>query len=338
MRWVWSWAVLCAAGCAVPGPARFASWDPVRSDIPRPGNRAEARARLSASYALWKKWRASTRPMIMETGRQPTPDTANEYSYVRARQTSLNEVAFTLFVVKGERVVLRALMTADPSKLSRSRRQLAQLRVTSRWVERNGLVGRHEQGAPAKTVDQLYAECDRLIDREATPPRLYFDPEGLLMQCGYPPEECSDCESASVLSISRFSVRNEAPRRIPAAWLCEAETGVVLPGSDLPLLPDETSCVAAALPTPPRPPREPAEGLGDICVIDPNACPQPVLGLATWLQIRPAICPSWPEHAPRALEVGKSDPLADWTFPFSSNEDVECGASGMRLKHIRPPQ
>jgi len=254
---------------------------------------------------------------------------------VRALQTSPTEVSFTLFVVQGERVVLRAFMTADPSKLSMAQRQLGLLRIISRWVERDAQVGTHDMGAPPRTVDQLYAECGRLIEQGEAPPRLYFNPEGLLMQCGYPPEECSDCESASVMSISRFSVRREVPRRIPAAWLCEAETGPVAPGTALPFLPSEYTCVAAALPSPPRPPPASPSDMQDICMIDPQACPTLSTVLAQWIQMRPTACSAWPERSPSALEVGKVDPLADWVFPFSESADIEC-VGGTRLRRIGP--
>ena len=39
------------AGCSAPAPARFASWEPLRAEIPASVSRAEALQRLRASYA-----------------------------------------------------------------------------------------------------------------------------------------------------------------------------------------------------------------------------------------------------------------------------------------------
>ncbi len=328
MRWVWLGLVSSLMGCGPRVQPRYASWDPVRSDIPRSASRAEARARLGASYALWRKWRDPNPLGIMQIN--PLPD---RYVYERAVQTSPSQVGFTLFVVQGGRVAVRAFMTADPRKLSVGAGRAGPPHVTSRWVEHGAQVGAHEEGAPAKTVDQLYAECSRLIEQGDPLPRLYFEAGGLLMQCGVPAEECSSCESASMLWVSRYSLR-EVPPGDPAAWLCETESALIAPGNQSPFLASEYVCAAAEPPRPPGPPLESTADSGAICATDPNACapPRPA---AAWLQESPDTCPSGPEHTPLALDVGKSDPLAEWRFPFSSSPQIEC-SGGLRLRNIRP--
>src|SRR5260221_4254178 len=102
---------LALASCAPASEPRFASWAPVRSDIPRPASRAQAEQRLAESYALWKKWLAAQPPSVLATGRAAKPGPAANYSYLRAEQQSLEQVTFTLFEVQAERVVLRALLT-----------------------------------------------------------------------------------------------------------------------------------------------------------------------------------------------------------------------------------
>lgn len=344
------------AGCSAPAPARFASWEPLRAEIPASVSRAEALQRLRASYALWQRWRRAPAPSWRETGR-PARTGGFGYSYVRAAQSSPTEVHFTLLEVEAERVVLRALLVADPNQLrSYSRRANEPRSITSRWVERGAALGTHDDGAPAKTIDQLYADCEQLLRRsEAVVPRLYFHPDGLLMQCGYLPSECGDCPSISMSSVSQFSVRSEVPRDDAAAWLCETETGPVPPGAISPFMSSDFACFAGVQPTPRAAPPaiapvvpescgddvldcpQPDKGVGNVCAIDPKACPPPEtgFGVAYWTQVYPNFCTSWQAHSPRPLEVGKSDPLGEWTFPFGSSVGVEC-SGGVRLRRIRP--
>jgi hypothetical protein len=343
------------ASCSAPLPPRFASWEPLCAAIPVPGTRAEALQRLRTSYALWQRWRKAPAPAERETGR-PAGSGSFGYSYVRATQLSPVEVHFTLLEVEAERVVLRALLVANPNELRWFPRRANEPRaITSRWIERGATLGTHDEGAPLKTVDQLYADCERLVrDAESLLPRLYFHPDGLLMQCGYPPGKFADRGSASMLSISRFSVKSELLHDDAAAWLCETELGPVPPGTVLPFLPPDYACFAAVYPTPRAPPpvsppvapeacEDPldcpppeAASVGNICAIDPEACPPPEagFGVAHWTRVYPSFCTAWPDHSPRALEVGKSDPLHEWTFPFGSSYGVEC-SGGVGLRRIR---
>jgi hypothetical protein len=76
----------------------------------------------------------------------------------------------------------------------------------------------------------------------------------------------------------------------------------VPPGSELPFFPPEWACYA------------PEEN-----------------GVAHLLLVFPQVCPTIAERAPSALEVGKSDPLRVWTFPFNEGASVECdGRSFLR--------
>lgn len=324
--------------CCSPRPLpRFASWEPMRDEIVPPKNRGEAIQRLRESYALWQTWRKAPAPSWLETGRAAIVDSPFRYTYVRAEQVSPVEVHFTLFEVEAEQIVLRALLSADPSQLSSFPRRTGEPRpIVSRWIERGAALGSHDDGAPLQTFGQQYAECERLVlEAGSRLPRLYFHPDGLLMHCGYPPTECANCTSASMLAISRFSVRSELPSDNAAAWLCETESGPVPPGTISPFMPADFACFAGVHPTRKRAP-DTETTAGDICSIDPAACPPPPagFGVAYWNQVRPMICSGWPTHTPRALEVGKTDPLGEWTFPVSSSAGVEC-SGGVGLRRVR---
>jgi hypothetical protein len=119
-------------------------------------------------------------------------------------------------------------------------------------------------------------------------------------------------------------------------------------------MPSEFACYAAVHPTPrkvgPAPALvakescgddlldcpQPEKGVGNICEIDPEACPPPDsgFGVAYWTQVFPNFCTSWQARSPWPLEVGKSDPLSEWAFPFASTIGVEC-SGGVRLRRIQ---
>src|SRR3954463_14406641 len=89
--------------------AKYAGWEPIPAEIPALHDAAQAKLRLRQSRELWQVWRDRQSPDPRETGRVRTWDAAG-YSYLRAQQLSEKAVDFTLFVVKRDRVVLRALV------------------------------------------------------------------------------------------------------------------------------------------------------------------------------------------------------------------------------------
>jgi hypothetical protein len=210
------------------------------------------------------------------------------------------------------------------------------------WVERGAAVGTHDEGAPARTIEQLYATCARSIataQREgAAPPRLYFHPNGLLMQCGYPESECTGCEAVAIHDVSRFSLRHEQADDVEL-WSCASEQGMTLPlGIGMH---GAWGCLPAFKRNPAY--RSGEEGTGDICQIDPSACVITEPYRAIWVPDRAFGACSFPEPAREAqpLEVGKPAPLAEWAFPAYSGNP--CGLESAiimkpgRLRYVRQP-
>jgi hypothetical protein len=330
MRWVAVavWLGLGLGGCAV-APAKYAGWEPLSPAIPAVGSPQLAAQRLEQSRAIWNTWRTQTWSLVLSGDRPALPD-ARGYSYVRARQRAKDRVDFTLLVVRTDtgrdRVSLRALLSADPSQLVSLKTKPGA--VSSRWLEREAQVGQHEDAFPPRSIDQLYDDCAGLIRAHPTvPARLYFHPNGILMQCGFARAECDDCGEVSVQSFSHFPLGDEFLPDAPAQWLCSAEWGLFPPGSDVPELGSLGLCYSSQGPPPKRQPSAESEvgtGLGDICMIDRAACPQlHDDGISHWAR-RPGSCPVYPERPPLPLEVGTPDPLGLLTFQLQLPMGSDC--------------
>jgi hypothetical protein len=227
---------------------------------------------------------------------------SDAYSYIRAEELAPDRVAFTLLVVDGERVTLRALVEADPALLEKDAFQQAGNAVRSLWVERGAQVGGHQDGAPALSIERLYDECARMISAHpASTPRLYFHPNGVLMHCGIDPEQCDDCPRLSVQSFSPYRMDEDVPAGEPARWICTRGAGAFPPGASTPAYGEVSGCFASA-------------------ACRAGNCPR-----ALWTRVHPPGCNGSPEHAPGPLELGKVDPLAAWVFPIVERNTIECG-------------
>ncbi len=260
----------------------------------------------------------------------PPNPAARRYSYARVEELAPDRLTVSLFVVERGRVVLRALLEVDPANMGKVYSHDPgedAAHWTQVFVERGAGVGTHEGGAPALSVEALYDQCEREVlgaDVDA-PPRLYFDPNGLLMQCGFAPGDCSNCPSVSIQSLSTYPLTEINPELEVERWFCRGDQGPVLPGAFYaPALPLECQ----PPPPPPKPPH-PGEprGLADICRTDPRACPQldNAGDRARLQESQPSMCSAIRGHEPSVLEVGKVDPLSTWSFPFSAGPAIECG-------------
>ena len=350
---------MLSACVPVPEPAHYAGWEPMPMGVPSAPSRSVARERLADSRALWHAFRDGPTPDVQLTGRPSDPRSQRGYSYVRARQASPERVEFTLFSVERGRVVLRAFVAGHPDALKTGGERNHALE--SLWAESAADLGQHPEGAPPHSIDELYAECERWIAEHSTSPRLYFHPDGLLMHCGFDPDDCRGCPEISIQSVSRFTLDRALRTVEPARWVCARDWGVFFPGSSLFVHGSDEVCYA---PPNPRPqtlrtssvargshescplgpelcePVEPSEAsLKDICQIDPAACPKPCdadgCTTAHWAR-RLSPCPAWPRRAPQPLELGKPEPLAPWSFPFSTGGEIECGRRTTLLRVIQP--
>ncbi len=261
--------------CSTPRHATYPAWEPTSPVVPRVQNRQRALAALEASRKAW-----------LERGydRAPVPRAELErpswlrpgYTYVRALQVDDDEVRFTLLVVESGRVVERSLLSSRPDASGLGDRLGAELGSvpTLHWREALRDVGRHEEGAPPLTVDELYDLCrDQVLGAhpELTP-RLSFQRNGLLQHCGFLSDECPECPSASISSVGRTLPQ---PWQEPQDLVCNDRPGLVVAG-DSPWAGgacEMCECLARNR-SDPNAPRQ-VGGLADICAIDPRACPEP---------------------------------------------------------------
>jgi hypothetical protein len=264
------WALVLAAAVAActSVSAEYPSWEPTADSVPVVRDRKLALADLEVSRKLWwdRGWK--------------------DYSYVRARQTSHDEVEFTLVVVRNDRVTERSLLTSKTDANGLGDRLSGKLGQAPKqqWSEGEREIGRHAAGAPALMLDELYDLCrDRVLSlRSEHLPRLSFHHDGLLQHCGFLNDDCDDCAAASLQTVAHVTPK---PWQVPHDLLCTDRYGLFLHDQE-PLTSfgcEMCSCRANAL-SDPRRDRE-REGLADICKIDPAACPRAELSpsRATWI-------------------------------------------------------
>jgi|GEM_PF-6387591 len=285
------WGLL--AGCALlcrctkrashpPNPwasldARYASWEPTTNAIPAVRNRKLAIEYFETSLHLWKESAYSA------------------YIYTRARQLGERELEITAYQVTEGRVTQRTLVRLDPQQLSSSEMNNLVHRTTV-WHESEGSLGSHEGGFPTMTMAQLYASCRRdvLATHPELPVRMHFDMSGFLQHCGFAPQDCDDCAAVSVQSVAKsdmpaaFDLRRNlctnydglASTRQGPSWtygceLCRCESGAEFPQPRQP--PGQSVQVHSVLANENEelssPASERSSGLGNICDVDPAACP-----------------------------------------------------------------
>lgn len=319
---------IATLGCASsPSPARYPMWEPLSPLLPTAPSSGQGRRWLEQSREVWRAILAE--PADYRGAPAYTPqDGVVRYSYVRAFQRSREQVEFTAFSVEDGKVVLRALLVAEPARLRHNYADVAErYSVTTSWIESGAQVGSHHEGAPALTIEAIHDRCESLLVRAArVQPRLYFHPDGVLMSCGYLAGECEDCANVSIQSFSRYPVFSNVD---PTLQLCTEPWGLFPPLANSFLSELGQVCRPAAdavFRERPRA-REPGEEeFVDICKISPRDClRRDPPRSAGWL-ILPALGfesrTSYPARAPTFLDFGKRTPLTEWSFPFIGGKVV----------------
>jgi hypothetical protein len=268
--------VVCSLlACSRPQHAAYPGWEPTSPIVPQVKNRRRAIAALEASRKAWLE-RGWDREAAPPAERELFGGLRPGYAYVRALQVSDEEVEFTLLVVENGRVVERSLLSSrlDASGLGDRLRGEHGSVPKLHWREALGDVGKHAEGAPPLTIDALYDLCRDQVLRahpELTS-RLSFQMNGVLQHCGFLIDECPECPAATVLSVGRTLPR---PWQRPQDLVCNDRPGLVVAG-DRPWFEwgcEMCDCLARNTGDP-RAGRQEG-GLGDICKIDPRACPEP---------------------------------------------------------------
>jgi hypothetical protein len=266
--------VACSmVGCGGPRHAIYPGWEPTSPIVPRVENRQRALEALEASRKTWLE-RGYDRAWLPRPELELFGGLRPGYTYVRALQVGDSEVQFTLLVIEKGRVVERSLLSSRPdiSGLGDRLRGEHGSVPTLHWREARMDVGKHAEGAPPLTIDELHDLCrDQVLKaRPELAPRLSFQRNGLLQHCGFLIDECPDCPVASISSVGRA---------LPQSWqkpqdlVCNDRPGLFVAG-DSPLFGggcESCECLARNQGNPNTPPL----AHGDICTIDPRACLKP---------------------------------------------------------------
>lgn len=102
--------------------------------------------------------------------------------------------------------------------------------AAEQWVEKGKQIGSHKKGAPAKTLDDLYAEAAKVVKRKlpASEKRyVRFDKQGLLLSCFTVDTRIADDAPRKGVYISSLKIggkdkpkvhRSPSGKAFPASW------------------------------------------------------------------------------------------------------------------------
>jgi len=91
--------------------------------------------------------------------------------------------------ISNDQPALRSYTAGDRSSTDGSQRTIVM------WTENGPDVGSHAEGPPAKTMEQLYADCDHdVLTQDPGENDITFraDARGVLQTCAYQPHQCVD--------------------------------------------------------------------------------------------------------------------------------------------------
>ena len=130
---------------------------------------ADERADLAASKAKWEE---------AKKGRQ------GNYRYFVRTSSFTGAGTETEVVVRGGKVAGRRFQEFGPPEPVPPGE--APPAITYKWTERGAEVGTNKEGAPAKSLDELYLEAEKIVVKELAPHEkryVAFDDKGLLRNC-----------------------------------------------------------------------------------------------------------------------------------------------------------
>lgn len=127
-----------------------------------------------------------------------TKQSCQDYSYEIDDSSFSGYWAKTTIQVSQDQVMGRSLVAGNVSDTDGSRF------TTTTWTETASEIGSHPEGRPARTMEQLYADCDRDVltqDPDQNQVSFQADAQGVLRSCWYVPRNCADdCTFGVVLS------------------------------------------------------------------------------------------------------------------------------------------
>ncbi len=154
------------------------------------GNKKEE---LSQSHLRWEE--------IKKQGQ-------GNYSYLTRWSSWVGFGHETTIVVRDNQVVERRFQSFGPTQPNSS-----PVDSTS-WIEKRDFLGSNKQGHPPKTLDQLYAEAKKLMDKPIPPfhrATLRFNERGLLLACFVQDTRIADDAPFTGVSLTSISLPGKVP-------------------------------------------------------------------------------------------------------------------------------
>lgn len=111
----------------------------------------------------------------------------NSYSYTVTGGSWTGVTYKTMVAVKRGTVVGRTFVMHAPDG------QTGEQRLQEQWIESETTLSTHPNGAPARTLDELYTEAKSLLIRRDDA-KTYFETKnnGMISMVGYVPNNCAD--------------------------------------------------------------------------------------------------------------------------------------------------
>ncbi|MCA9271069.1 MAG: hypothetical protein KDA41_21455 [Planctomycetales bacterium] len=155
--------------------------------------------RLQESKAKWSK--------VQE-------DCGGNYRYFISHSNFVGAGNETEVVVRGGKVAGRRYREFGPIPAAPPPPGEEPPKIEYKWVEQGDKVGSHKEGAPAETLDELYARAEKVAAAELEPTQkryVRFDQQGLLMSCYYVDTRIADDAPTTGVIVSSIKIEKPAP-------------------------------------------------------------------------------------------------------------------------------
>ena len=153
--------------------------------------------RLAASKAAWNKANAESK---------------GNYEYGVRFTSAFGFGNETILVVKDQKIVERRYRAWSGRPVPVAPGEKPKEDGTS-WKETGEELGKHKEGAPLKTLDELYVEATKVVDRKLSDfEKLYiaFDPAGILKYCFVVDTRIADDAPRQGVSIDSLKLNKPA--------------------------------------------------------------------------------------------------------------------------------
>jgi hypothetical protein len=148
-----------------------------------------------------------------------TKTTCGTYHYAVVDSSFIGTQATTTVAIAGDMPTERRFVGGELT-------QSGTLAVTSAWDETGPAIGTHDGARAAKTMEELYRDCQRdVLSQDPAKNEIMFaaDDRGVLQSCWYVPHGCQD-DCTSGVTVSDFACGALDPLPPAGSSLCNGST------------------------------------------------------------------------------------------------------------------